>query len=116
MTRSTIPAALCVATLLLAPTALAQGGGGGSSNPTNAGTGTDGPAGSPAPPCLVPHVERGWRHDRARRALRRGGCSTATKRVRSSTVAAGRVVGLSEREGARLKPTRKVVIRVSSGR
>ena len=115
MTRSTIPAALCVATLLLAPSALAQGGGG-SSNPTTAGSGADGPAGSPPPPCVVPHVESGWRHDRVRRALRRGGCSTATKRVRSSTVAAGRVVGLSEREGARLKPTRKVVIRVSSGR
>ena len=115
MTRSTISAALCAATLLLAPSALAQGGG--STNPTTAGDGgaTDGRVNRPVPPCIVPKVERGAAVAETRRALRRSGCSTATRRVRSS-VARGRVVSLSAREGARLKATRKVVIRVSDGR
>jgi beta-lactam-binding protein with PASTA domain len=34
----------------------------------------------------------------------------------ASRVAEGRVVSLDAREGARLKPARKVVIRVSGGR
>ena len=116
MTRSTISAALCAATLLLAPSALAQGGGGSASPTTGGGGGaTDSPSSSPAPPCIVPHVERGAAVGETRRALRRSGCSTATRRVRSS-VERGRVVSLSAREGARLKATRKVVIRVSDGR
>ena len=112
MTRSTTTAALLsAATLLLAPTALAQGGGatGGS------GTATDGKVNRPVPPCIVPKIERGAAVAETRRALHRSGCSTATRRVRSA-VAKGRVVGLSERSGARLKPVQKVVIRVSRGR
>ena len=114
MTRSTTSAALVCAALLFAPAALAQGGAG-STDPTTGG-GTDGPVSSPPPPpCVVPHVERGAAVAETRRALRRSGCSTATRRVRSS-VAEGRVVSIDAREGARLKPVRKVVIRVSGGR
>ena len=72
--------------------------------------------GPSVPPCIVPHVEAGWSRDRARRALRRGGYSTVSKRVRSATVAKGRVVRLSEPEGAVLKARETVVIRVSGGR
>jgi hypothetical protein len=66
--------------------------------------------------CRVPKVKAGRRVRVARAALRKAGCRSRTRRVRSRSVRKGRVIGLNRRAGRRLPFGTAVVIRVSAGR
>lgn len=73
-----------------------NGGGGGG----NGGGGSGGGGGgSDAAGCTVPKIARGATLSSARKALDRAGCKRTTKKVRSTSVRAGRVVRITRREG-----------------
>jgi hypothetical protein len=72
--------------------------------------------GSAAKRCVVPKVKRRTTLKAARSRLTRAGCRVKVKRVRSTSVKRGRVVGLSVKAGAKRPHRSTVTIRVSRGR
>ena len=76
--------------------------------------GTGGPGGKPGGKrCKVPAVKRGSTLARAKKKLRKAGCATKVKKVRSS-VRKGRVVKVSPKRGR--TTTKRVTIQVSRGK
>lgn len=72
-------------------------------------------SGSSAKRCVVLKVKRRATLKAARRQLTRAGCRVKVKRVRSTSVKRGRVVGLSVKVGAKRPHRASVTIRVSRG-
>lgn len=77
--------------------------------------GGPGPGGTPQRTCIVPKITRGTKLATARARLKKAGCATRTKKVRSRTVRKGRVVRLSKKAKTKVKAGAKVTIYVSRG-
>jgi Ca2+-binding RTX toxin-like protein len=65
--------------------------------------------------CKVPKVKKGAKLKAAKRSLKKAGCASRTRKLRSG-VKRGRVVKLSPRAGKRIAAGRKVTVYVSKGR
>ena len=73
---------------------------------------TPGPSGKG---CKVPKVKKGAKLKAAKRKLKKAGCATKTRKLRSR-VKRGRVVKVSPKAGKQLAAGKKVTVYVSKGR
>lgn len=91
-----------------------RGSAGGPGPGAPGGPGTPGGQGNRA--CTVPKIKAKTKLSSARKTLKKAGCKTKEVKVRSRTVAKGRVVKLSRKRGSKVSAGKKVTIYVSKGR